>query len=94
MFRPLLGHLQTLWENRSKSYVYFNALWDPKCLQAVLYDCEIHKFHITQSVIIWDPTMHRNIGSSWICFLRGSEDDLIKVDTCRPDNIIFLLYIQ
>jgi len=28
MFRPLLGHLQALWENRSKSFLYFNALWD------------------------------------------------------------------
>ena len=44
MFRPLLGHLQALWENRSKSYLYFNALWDPKCLQILLYECEIHKF--------------------------------------------------
>jgi hypothetical protein len=25
MFRPLLGHLQTLWENRSKIYLYFRA---------------------------------------------------------------------
>jgi len=44
MFRPLLGHLQTLWVNRSKSYLYFNALWVPKCLQIVLYECDIHKF--------------------------------------------------
>jgi len=44
MFRPLLGHLQALWENRSKSNLYFNALWDPKCLQIVLYECEVHKF--------------------------------------------------
>ena len=51
MFRPLLGHLQALWENRSK-----------------------------------------NVDSSWICFLRGPEDDLIKVETCRPHNILFLLY--
>ena len=36
MFRPLLGHLQAPWENRSKSYLYFNALWDPKCLQIIL----------------------------------------------------------
>ena len=27
MFRPLLGPLQALRENRSKIYVYFNALW-------------------------------------------------------------------
>jgi len=44
MFRPLLGHLQALWENRSKRYLYFNALWDPKCLQILLYECEIRKF--------------------------------------------------
>ena len=62
MFRPLLRHLQTLWENRSKN-----------CL------C---------------PTMHWNINSSCICFLRGPEDDLIKVETCRPDNTLFLLYIN
>ena len=55
MFRPLLGHLQVLWENRSKSCLYFNA-----------------------------------IDSCWICFPRGPEDDLIKVETCRPDNILFL----
>jgi len=47
MFRPLLGHLQAIWENRSKSYLYFNALWDSKCLQIVLYECEIHKFVYT-----------------------------------------------
>ena len=29
----LLGHLQALWENRSKSYLYLNALWDPKCTE-------------------------------------------------------------
>ena len=38
MFRPLLGHLQALWENS------FSALWDPECLQIVLYECEIQKF--------------------------------------------------
>ena len=43
MFRPLLGHFQALWENRSKSCLYFSALWDPKCLQTVLYENEIHK---------------------------------------------------
>ena len=31
MFRPFSGHLQALWENRYKSYLYFNAMWDPKC---------------------------------------------------------------
>jgi len=43
MFRHLLGHIQALWENRSKNYLDFNALWDPKRLQIVLYECEIHK---------------------------------------------------
>ena len=42
MFQPLLGHLQALWENRSKSYPYFNALWDPKYLQIVLQQCKMH----------------------------------------------------
>ena len=50
MFRSLLGHLQALEQNRSKSCQYFNALWDPKCLQTV--------FVLTQSLSIWDPTMH------------------------------------
>ena len=40
----LLGHPQALCENRSKSYLYFNALWDPKCLQIILQECKIHKF--------------------------------------------------
>ena len=60
MFRPLLGHLQALWENRSKSYLY----------------------------------LYIYIESSWICFPRGPEDDVIKIETCRPDNILFLLYIK
>jgi len=32
--------------------------------------------------------------SSSICFPRGPEDDPIKVETRRPDNILFLLYIK
>ena len=62
MFRPLLGHLQALWENRSKSCLYFNALWDTKCLQIVLCDCKIHKFvyvGICVAVIALDK--HSNI---------------------------------
>ena len=42
MFRTLLGHFKALWGNISKSYLYFNALSDPKCLQIVLYEREIH----------------------------------------------------
>ena len=35
-----------------------------------------------------------NINSSWMCFLRGPEGDLIKVGTCRLDNILLLrIYI-
>ena len=34
------------------------------------------------------------IYSSWICFPRGPEDGLIKVETCRPDNVLFLLFIK
>ena len=26
---------------------------------------------------------------SWICFLWGPDDDPVKVETCRPDNILF-----
>jgi len=53
MFQPFLGHLQALWENRSKSYLYFNALFDPKYLQIVLQECKIHKFvHIEICVTV------------------------------------------
>ena len=40
------------------------------------------------------PNALKYIDSSWICFPRGPEDDLIKVETYRPDNILFLLYIK
>ena len=38
MFRPSLGHPQTLKENRSNitCMFYGNALWDPKCSQNVI----------------------------------------------------------
>ena len=49
---------------------------------------------VSMPINIWDPTTQWNIDSSWICFPRGSEDDLIKVETCRPDNTLFLLYIK
>ena len=38
--------------------------------------------------------IYLNIDSPWICVPREPEDDLIKVETRRPDNIIFLLYIK
>jgi len=44
MFRPLLRRLQALSENTPRSSLYFNALWDPKCLQLLLQGCKIHKF--------------------------------------------------
>ena len=67
MFRPLLGHLQALWENRSKGYLYFNALWDSKCLQNVLYKCEIRKFaHIGICVAVSALLTHSMVQSpSW-----------------------------
>ena len=52
MFQPLLGHLQALWENWSKSYLYFNALWDPKCLQIVLQECKIYKERFISFMIL------------------------------------------
>jgi len=36
MFRCLLGHLQVLWENRSKNCLCFDALCEPKSLQIVV----------------------------------------------------------
>ena len=55
-----------------------------------------HIFYIpvTQSVSIWDATMHFNMDSSWIFFLRRPEDDLIKVETCHLGDILFLLCIK
>jgi len=43
---------------------------------------------------ILEPTMHWNTDSSRICFLREPEDDLVKVETCRPNSIPFLLFIK
>ena len=75
MFRPLLGHHQAVWGNRSKSYLYFNALWDPKSIETVY--CEGDMFrpllgrfqalweNRSKSYLyfnaLWDPTVHRNI---------------------------------
>jgi hypothetical protein len=54
MFRPLLGHLQALKENRSKSNLYLNTLWDPKCLQIVLYECETYVFVFVYVITLRD----------------------------------------
>jgi len=48
---------------------------------------------ITQPVSINEPTMHLNINSSWICFLRGPEDNLVKVKKMSPwQYTIFIVY--
>ena len=60
-----------------------------------IFQCIVGSQILTEFVIrvsIWDPTMHRNIDRVW--FPRGPEDDPINVETCRPDNILFLLYIK
>ena len=50
MFRHLLGYIQALWENRSKSYLYLNALWDSKCLQIELYVVRYVSLYILEFV--------------------------------------------
>jgi len=45
MFPPLLGHPQPSEKTDPRAlYLYFNVLWDPKCLQIILQECKIHKF--------------------------------------------------
>jgi len=48
MFWPLLCHLKAIWENRSRTYLYFSALWDPNCLHVIWQYCKMHIF-----VYIW-----------------------------------------
>jgi len=43
----LIGSSSGPLRNRSNIYLYFNALWDPKCLQTILQECKIHKFVFT-----------------------------------------------
>ena len=50
MFRPLLGHIQVLWENRSKSYLYFNGIPNAYRLPGPLGK-QIQELSIFQ----WDP---------------------------------------
>jgi hypothetical protein len=42
-------------------------------------------------VSILDPTMrlYKRPVKSWVCDLWGPEDDPVKVETCRPDSILF-----
>ena len=47
------------------------ALWENRCKNYISMHCGI-------------PNALKH--SSCICFLRGPEDDLIKVETRRPDN--------
>jgi len=39
-----LGSSSDPLRNRSKSYLYLNALRDPKCLQIILQECKIYEF--------------------------------------------------
>ena len=60
---------------------------------------QIQELFIFQCIVgshnaLWNPTMQWNINSSWICFLWGLEDDLINVETCRPNSKLFLLHIK
>jgi len=59
MFRPLLGHLQVLWENRSKRHLYFNAIWDPRLYIFVVYK-------IKCCVMDWHFVFIRYNTSGWI----------------------------
>jgi len=43
---------------------------------------------------LWENRSKSYPDSSWICFPRGPEEDLIKVKTCCSENILFLLYIK
>ena len=52
----------------------------------------IQELSIFQRIV--GSQMQWSTDSSWICFPRGPEDDLIKVETCCPDNILFLLCIK
>ena len=50
-------------------------------------------YHISQSVSIWDPTVHWNIDNSWIYFPRESEDDLTKGRNMSPwQYTIFIVF--
>jgi hypothetical protein len=55
----------------------------------------IYTVPLLRSVSIWDPTMRfcKKSMSSWICFLWGPEDDPVKVETCRPDSILYIYTI-
>jgi len=57
MFRPLLGHLQVLWENGSKSYLYF--IWDP----TVHWNIDSSWIYFSQRAWRW-PNKGRNM-SPW-----------------------------
>ena len=86
--------LYTIGFNLSPSQIIFKLLMLRPSHRLQHIQTYVFYNHITQSESIWDPTLHWNINSSWICFLRGPEDGLIEVKTCCPDNILFLLYIK
>jgi hypothetical protein len=52
-----------------------------------LQPCNINCNHL-------GSTVPSNTDSFWMCFLREPEDDVIKDETCRPENVLFLLYIK
>jgi len=39
-----IGSSSGLLRNRSKNYLYFSALWDPKCLQIILQKCKVYEY--------------------------------------------------
>ena len=83
-----ITHTVTLWNAISDKFK-LSILWPPHRFQLIQI-CVFH-INITKSLSIWDPTRLWNLDSSWICFTRGPEDDPIKVETCRPNNTLFLL---
>ena len=85
MFRPLLGHLQALCEKTDPRAIYISMhcnLCDslrPSCRVQHIQTYVFYN-HITQSVTIWDPTMHCKC--TW---LQNSE-----MDICHSSILKFL----
>ena len=50
---------------------HLQALWVNRSKNCLCFNA------LLDTKCIWDPKMHWNIDSSWICFLRGPQDDLI-----------------
>jgi len=43
------------------------------------------------SIRQWIVGSHNALKYWWICFPTGPEDELINVETCHPDNILFFI---